>query len=69
MIRDLELHEKLPATILIIALVVLGLFPRVVSDPANDELSASYSLSSEIRFPEILLESPINKIQLEDTHK
>lgn len=68
-IRDLELHEKLPATILIIALVVLGIFPRVVSDAANDELSASYSLSSESRFPEILLESPINKIQLEETHK
>ena len=67
-IRDLELHEKLPATILIIALVVLGIFPRAVSDAANDELSASYSLSSEIRFSEILPESPINKIQLKKTH-
>ena len=68
-IRDLELHEKLPATILIIALVVLGIFPRVVSDAANDELSASYSSSSEIRHSEIMLESSINNIQLEETHQ
>ena len=69
LIRDLELHEKLPATILIIALVVLGIFPRVVSDAANDELSASYSSSSEIRHSEIMLESSINNIQLEETHQ
>ncbi|MEC8330301.1 MAG: hypothetical protein VXZ45_04130, partial [Verrucomicrobiota bacterium] len=58
LIRDLEIHEKLPAIILIIALIVLGIFPRVVSDAANDELSASYPSSSEIRLSEILIESP-----------
>ncbi|MGJ8651778.1 MAG: complex I subunit 4 family protein [Opitutaceae bacterium] len=36
---DLKLSEKVPATLLIAALVVIGLYPRLFSDSANSELA------------------------------
>jgi NADH-quinone oxidoreductase subunit M len=41
-ISDLQGFEKLPAGILIAALVLIGLFPRIFSDAANLELSRLY---------------------------
>lgn len=41
-IDDLQRHEKLPAGILIAALVVIGICPRLLSDAANEELATVY---------------------------
>lgn len=41
-IKDLQLFEKVPAGLLVAALVVIGLFPRTLSDAANAELAGMY---------------------------
>lgn len=44
-ITDLKLFEKIPAVVLILALVLTGLFPRIFSDDANRELAELYPQS------------------------
>jgi NADH-quinone oxidoreductase subunit M len=44
-ITDLMLFEKIPAIVLIAALVMTGLFPRIFSDDANRELAELYPQS------------------------
>ena len=46
-IADLQGFERLPASILIIAMVLMGLFPRIFSDFANSELSQIYPSPSQ----------------------
>ncbi|MFP4068797.1 MAG: NuoM family protein [Opitutales bacterium] len=41
-VKDMEGFERLPATILVVALVLIGLFPRIFSDDANRELTQVY---------------------------
>ena len=41
-IKDLQSFEKLPATVLVVALVIIGLFPRVLSDEVDRELARIY---------------------------
>jgi len=41
-IQDLKGFEKLPAVVLVVALVLIGLFPRILSDHANRELARIY---------------------------
>jgi NADH-quinone oxidoreductase subunit M len=41
-IKDLQVFEKVPAGVLIAALVVTGIFPRVFADNANSELAELY---------------------------
>ena len=47
-IKDLQLFEKIPAGLLIAALVVIGLFPRVLSDAANTELAGMYPVQDTL---------------------
>jgi len=42
-VQDMQGFEKLPALILVVALVLIGLFPRVLSDDANRELTRIYA--------------------------
>jgi len=49
-IVDLQAFEKLPACILIDGLLLTGLFPRIISDDANRELSGIY-LQDESNLP------------------
>jgi len=42
-VRDMQGFEKLPALILVVALVLIGLFPRVLSDDADRELRRIYA--------------------------
>jgi len=51
-IEDIKLFEKIPASVLVAGLLLTGIFPRVFSDFANNELTALYppapsSLSAE----------------------
>lgn len=43
-IQDMGIHEKLPAAILIVGLLITGIFPRVFSDHADRELIEIYPL-------------------------
>jgi NADH-quinone oxidoreductase subunit M len=52
-IVDLKIHERFPALILIIALIVVGIFPRLFSDAANGELSQLYTSRSTLPIIEI----------------
>ena len=45
---DLKAHERLPATVLVVALVIVGLFPRVLSDFADQELAHIYKDAGEL---------------------
>ncbi|WP_269525976.1 complex I subunit 4 family protein [Coraliomargarita parva] len=47
-IEDIKGFEKLPATVLVVALVVIGIFPRIFSDDANQELSGLYPVKNEL---------------------
>ncbi|MFU8847678.1 MAG: complex I subunit 4 family protein [Opitutales bacterium] len=44
-IQDMGIHEKLPAVILIIGLLLTGVFPRLLSDSADRELIEIYPQS------------------------
>jgi NADH:ubiquinone oxidoreductase subunit 4 (subunit M) len=50
---DLKLHERVPALVLIIALIVVGIYPRLLSDDANSELSQISSYSNKSTLPVI----------------
>ena len=50
-ITDLQSFEKLPACLLIGALLITGIFPRVFSDSANSELAHIEAYSSESALP------------------
>lgn len=50
-IEDMKFFEKVPAALLVLALVVTGIFPRVLSDNANLELAVLYP--SEDTLPQI----------------
>lgn len=41
-ISDLSLAERLPAIVLFIALIAVGIFPRLISDDVNKAVSATY---------------------------
>lgn len=47
-VHDLQSHEKIPALILLAALLFIGVLPGVLSDPASAELSQLYSESAEL---------------------
>jgi NADH-quinone oxidoreductase subunit M len=47
-IIDLKLHERVPALVLIVTLIVVGICPRLFSDAADDELSQHYSNKSTL---------------------
>lgn len=47
-VRDLQLFEKVPATLLIAALLAVGLFPRTLSDAADAELAALYPVQDTL---------------------
>jgi len=52
-ITDLKCFERFPALILIVALMVIGIFPRLFSDNADSELSRIPSYSSKSILPVI----------------
>lgn len=52
-IVDLKRFERVPALVLIIALVVIGLFPRLFSDAADRELQELYTSKSTLPVIEI----------------
>lgn len=41
-IKDIRLFEKIPALILLIALLFVGFYPKLISEPINDNLSGNY---------------------------
>ena len=47
-IRDIQLFEKIPAGLLILALLAVGLFPRVLSDAADAELAGLYPVQDSL---------------------
>ena len=47
-IRDLFWGERLPALILIIALLGVGLWPRSLTDAANASLEANYQVPTQV---------------------
>jgi NADH-quinone oxidoreductase subunit M len=52
-IVDLKMHERIPALVLIVALIVIGVYPRLVSDAANSELSQLYTNQSTLPIIEV----------------
>lgn len=52
-IVDLKMNERLPAVILVVALVVVGIFPRMFSDNADRELSRLYTSQSTLPVIEV----------------
>ena len=47
-VKDLQAHEKMPALILLAALLFIGVLPGVLSDPASAELSQVYPEVAEL---------------------
>lgn len=47
-VKDLQFFERLPASILVLALVITGLFPRLLSDAADLELASMYEEKSTL---------------------
>ncbi|MFT6235771.1 MAG: NADH-quinone oxidoreductase subunit M [Lentimonas sp.] len=66
-IVDLKIHERFPALILIVALIVVGIYPRLFSDAANDELSLISSYSNKSTLP--IIEANAALPQLVEAHK
>jgi len=67
-IVDLRGFEKLPTAILIVALVLIGLFPRLFSDYANLELVELYPAESSLPQHQMLaLPDPVD-VHTEATH-
>ena len=58
-IVDLKGFERLPASILIIALVLVGLFPRIFSDAADRELTQIYPTLSTLPTIEVNAALPL----------
>ncbi len=52
-ISDLHGFERLPASILIVGLVLIGIFPRIFSDDANRELAELYPPQEQSNLPVI----------------
>ncbi len=52
-IVDLKRFERVPALVLIVALIVIGLFPRMFSDAADSELQQLYTNKSTLPVIEI----------------
>ncbi|MEM8867732.1 MAG: NADH-quinone oxidoreductase subunit M [Verrucomicrobiota bacterium] len=46
-IKDLQLNERIPAGVLILALLVIGIFPKLLSDNANLELAEIFDGPSQ----------------------
>ncbi|MFT4901072.1 MAG: NADH-quinone oxidoreductase subunit M [Lentimonas sp.] len=53
-VTDIKAFEKLPALILLIALVILGVFPRILSDPADSELAVLYPTTTSLPHHEMV---------------
>ena len=47
-VTDLRWNERVPALVLLIALVALGVWPRAISTPLNSTLEAIYPVPAEI---------------------
>ncbi|MEN8734911.1 MAG: complex I subunit 4 family protein [Lentimonas sp.] len=65
---DLKLSEKVPALILIIALVITGLFPRLLSDNANSELANLYPVEDTLPHHEVMTLPSTTDAHKELTH-
>ena len=67
-VEDIKGYEKLPACILLVALLIVGIFPRVISDDTDLELSHSYP-SVESSLPiHSMIALPDVHTEKEDTH-
>ncbi len=40
---DIKLSEKLPALLLLISLFIIGLWPKLVSDPVNESVNQTFA--------------------------
>ncbi|MGC6455869.1 MAG: complex I subunit 4 family protein [Coraliomargaritaceae bacterium] len=63
-LKDLQIHEKIPALLLVAALFFVGVLPGVLSGPASAELSQLYTESVEL--PEFDLSG---HLELEHGHR
>ena len=67
-VEDIKGYEKLPACILLVALLIVGIFPRGISDDTDLELSHSYP-SVESSLPiHSMIALPDVHTEKEDTH-
>ena len=51
-IQDMRHHEQFPAVVLVVALLIVGFFPRLLSDAANKELTEIYPPTQEAAGPQ-----------------
>ncbi len=69
-IRDLRNYERFPAAILVVALVTMGLFPRILSDHADRELAKMYPSESILPAIDTTAYNKVTaKPEKEDAHK
>ena len=67
-IVDMKLSEKVPALILVVALVITGLFPRLLSDNANSELANMYPVQDTLPHHEAIALPSTSDAHKELTH-
>ena len=66
---DLKASERLPASVLLLALLVLGLFPRLLSDFADRELAHIYPEPAVLPVHEMIVSKQAVEIHSEEgTH-
>ncbi|MGJ8641253.1 MAG: complex I subunit 4 family protein [Opitutaceae bacterium] len=65
---DMKFSEKVPATILVVALVITGLFPRLLSDNANAELAEIYPTQDTLPHHEAIALPTVEDAHKEVTH-
>ena len=67
-IKDLQAHEKVPAAILVAALLFVGLLPGVLSGPASAELAHLYPDAAALPEFDLAGHGDSTNSQMEETH-
>jgi NADH-quinone oxidoreductase subunit M len=66
-VKDLQTFEKAPALVLLAALMLIGIFPRLVADRADEELAGLYPATDSLPHFEPVVDLPVTDAK-EDNH-
>ena len=62
---DIRLCERLPALILLVALLLIGFWPRAISDSLNDALHSLYEANAPMTVTEIISSENMRQLTMD----